>query len=180
MSIELVQQGDYNVNLQYVLEQYKDSEKMQAMIVAFNDEMSKVENAVFELRDNFFLTTAEGVQLDTIGSIFGEERRGRNDTEYRAAIAVTGTSFYSGTPEDIYAQVKLLFGATLVEYHDSTSMEPASFILISDGNYTKADLDRMSPAGVSAYAGKYLIQEDPQGFYLQTESGKNLIVLLGV
>jgi len=77
---------DYNYNLNLMIQQYKDKPKFKAILEANNVQANDLETALFEIRDNFWIETAEGVQLDTIGIIVNEKRLGRNDTDYRDAI----------------------------------------------------------------------------------------------
>jgi len=175
MSIEITQQVDYNTNLELLLEQYKYSDNMVAMISAFNDQMTEVESALFEIRDEFYLDTAVGVQLDTIGTIFNELRKGRTDTEYRAEIRRKGATFLSGRPEDIITQLKVLYNATTADYYGpERTGEVASYIIVNDGTATQQDLEIMSPAGVRSQNGRYLLTNT--GGYLKTNSDNRIIV----
>ena len=60
---------DYNYNLILMIQQYKDKPKFKGIVEGMNDQANDLETAIFEIRDNFWLDTAEGVQLDVIGII---------------------------------------------------------------------------------------------------------------
>ena len=69
-----------------MIQQYRDKPKFKGIIESMNAQADDLETAIFEIRDNFWLETSEGVQLDVIGIIVGEERLGKSDTDYRNAI----------------------------------------------------------------------------------------------
>ena len=106
MSGEIVQKTTYSDILDLLLEQYKDSTNLKALleIEAVND--LAVEDALFEVRDCYWLSTAVGVQLDVIGSIVRVPRQGLSDTDYRAAITANTVINYSGSPEEVISYLK--------------------------------------------------------------------------
>lgn len=62
------------------------------------------------------LYTALGAQLDGIGSIVGEARRGRSDFDYRRAIIIRiAINTSKGTPEDAINVFALVTGSTIVQ-----------------------------------------------------------------
>lgn len=116
MSKEIVQITDYNINLDLLISQYKNKENFKGILQAQNSQANDLEDAIFEVRDEFWLSTAEGDQLDIIGSIHKETRQGRNDTDYRAAINVRIVlNNGSGEAETIIKALTDLFGATTVQ-----------------------------------------------------------------
>lgn len=173
MSIEIVKQTDYDDNFTLLLEQFKDSDNLKGILSAFNTEMEKVEDALFEIRDNFYLATAEGDQLDTLGLIFNEDRQGRSDTDYRNAIQSKAEVLYSGTPEGIYTQLKLLYGATTLQYSPADAGDYALYYMSTDAVITEEQLEVLSPAGVTVLLGKLLVLEN--GDYLVFENGDNIL-----
>lgn len=173
MSIEIVKQTDYDVNFDLLLEQFKDSDNLKNILSCFNTEMEKVEDALFEIRDNFYLAVAEGDQLDTIGLIFNESREGRSDDDYRDAIQAKAERLYSGTPEGIYEQLRLLYGATNLQYSPPATGEYALYYMSTDAVITEAQLEVLSPAGVSVLLGLLLALEN--GDELVFENGDNIL-----
>lgn len=69
-----------------LVEQFEDSDKFQAMVAAFSRQVQEVEDVLFDLRIKRYLSLAEGKQLDGIGEIVGEPRKGRNDVDYKLGI----------------------------------------------------------------------------------------------
>lgn len=55
-------------------------------VIPFSEEIQKIENSLYDLKTKRGLTTAEGAQLDIIGEIVGEDRNGKSDIDYLAAI----------------------------------------------------------------------------------------------
>lgn len=147
---DITQITDYDERiLPLVLEQYKDSPRLLSIIRGMNGQADDLEAALFELRDLFWLDTAEGNQLDMIGAIFGESRGGRSDADYRLAIKGASARRLSGTPEDIITALRAFTGATFVKY-SRTGI--ADFTVETDGIFTDAQLDALCPAGVRGNA----------------------------
>jgi hypothetical protein len=172
---EIVQIIDYSVNLQLLQEQYKKSVKLIGIIEADNDQADDLETALFEIRDLYYLSTATGVQLDVIGNIFGVDREGLNDTDYRKAIEARSSLIGSGEPEFIILILKELYGATYVDYRLGSCITPASYLLDTDATVTTNELEIYSPAGVQPYILFFLI--DAQSNFIVDANGNNIIVV---
>jgi len=147
MSIEIIQKTDYSTNLTLILEQFKNSTRLKGVIDSMNDQADDLEKAIFEIRDFFYVDTAIGVQLDVIGSIFSEDRLGRDDTDYRAAIKTKGSTITSGEPESIIAILRELFGGTFVTFFQAI-LTPAAYYVQTDAVITTAEMKIFSAAGV--------------------------------
>jgi hypothetical protein len=173
---EIEKKTDQSLDLKLVLAQYKNSTNLLAVISTNDKQAQDLENAFFEIRDEFYLDTAVGVQLDIIGKIFKVERKGLNDDEYRALIKSTSSSIGSGEPEFIIGALKSLYGATFVDYYPGYPGEPASFTVITDAVVTEPELTILAPAGVKAYIGGFLEFEDSSGFLL-LEDGSSLLII---
>lgn len=130
------------------------SARLWSIIAAAGLEADSIEQALFEIRDNFYMTTAEGVQLDTIGSIFGVPREGLGDDDYRGQLVIRAASFFSGTPEDIISACANLLGGTSTQF---VPMFPAGFTLFTDASITKASLEILAPAGVEVFLGDFIV-----------------------
>lgn len=148
---DITQITDYSAILNLLAEQYKNSEKMRGILDAMCDSADDLEAALFEIRSQFWIDTAEGKQLDILGVIFGIERAaGVTDADYREQIEFKLTNlFASGTPEDIINALLGLYGGTYVDY--SRDGLTASFNIVTDATITQAELERISPAGVGAH-----------------------------
>jgi hypothetical protein len=173
MAIEIQQITDYTINLSLLLEQYKKSTKLNGLIDSTCDQADDLESALFELRNLFYLATAEGIQLDIIGSIFGVERMGLNDDDYRSLIAFFGSFIKSGEPESIITILKRIYAATFVTYIPSYPAVPAGYYLITDATITLAELEVLSPAGVQPYLAGFLLDE--AGNNIVDEEGNKIL-----
>lgn len=164
--------NDYSVNLDLLLEQYKDSENLKGVIDASNDQADDLETALFEIRDLFYLDTATGVQLDIIGIIFSVLRAGLSDEDYREVISVRAALITSGEPESIITILKLLFEATFVDYFPAY---PAGYALLTDSTININELEVFSPSGVQPYLLESLKFEDDTP--IEFENGDLLFIV---
>lgn len=141
MSVEIARINDLNVNLDLTLEQYKEKAKYLSLISSFNDQLQKIENALFEIRDNFWLDTAIGVQLDAIGSIFNIQRTSLDDEIYRADIRSKAVSSTSGTPNEILS-ILLEYGYVDIEYLEPKDLGiPAAYAVVLDAGFNVGVLE---------------------------------------
>ena len=69
-----------------LVEQFEGSSKFNEILDAFSNQVQEIEDVIFDLRMKRFLSIAEGEQLDGIGQIVGELRKGRNDVDYRVGL----------------------------------------------------------------------------------------------
>jgi len=69
-----------------IVEQFEDSENFLAMIDSFSNQVQEIEDVFFDLKIKRYLSIAEGAQLDGIGDIVGERRKGKNDSDYKQAL----------------------------------------------------------------------------------------------
>ena len=76
-----VQEGLANL-----VQQFKDKPDLAALLTSYLEQIQDLETAYFGLLTERTLNAAVGVQLDGIGAIVGEDRRGRDDADYRLAI----------------------------------------------------------------------------------------------
>ena len=65
---------------------FKDQPNMVGFITPFLEQIQELENVWYDLYLLRTLTYATGAQLDGLGAIVGEPRKGKNDVDYRAAI----------------------------------------------------------------------------------------------
>lgn len=149
MPVDIVKIEDYTVNTKLIIEQYKKSTNLKGMIDAIQKQADDLETALFEIRDLYYLSTAEGIQLDYIGIIFGVERQGLSDNDFRTLISATASLRTSGEPESIITILKVLYGATFVDYIPAYPTVPAAFYLITDSTISQQFLERISPSGVA-------------------------------
>jgi hypothetical protein len=159
--------SDYKINADLLLAQFQDSQKLKGMMQAMGDSRNDLETAIFEIRSEFEIDSAVGDQLDILGSIFAEDREGRDDTEYRQAIKAKGARQYSGEPESIIEILKASYGATYVHYRPYYD---AKYYISTDVDITSEDLIPISPAGVQPFV---------EGYYLVDALGRYIVDALG-
>ena len=165
MSTEIVQVTDYNErNLPLVLEQFKNSPNVIKLISIFNDQVEALEGAAFEVRDYFWIDTAEGTQLNTIGDILNTPRDGRNDTEYRLYLREVIALNFSGTPEDIINVLLTLFNFTSPVYlfRETTMATYLIYDYLGGGGIAHSALWPYSPAGVLGLFVDNIWHGDPE------------------
>lgn len=82
----------------------------EKLIATYITQIQTLEQVFFQLLNERGLTTSQGVQIDGIGQIVGEERNVRNDTDYlRALEGKILINLSSGTLEELLAIIlKLL------------------------------------------------------------------------
>lgn len=77
------------------------------------NQLQQLETVFYDLLERRLLD-GEGAQLDGVGDIVGEPRRGRADSAYKIRLAVRILlNVSSGTPEEILAMIRLLAGDDL-------------------------------------------------------------------
>lgn len=150
-----------------LVQQFKDKAKLEAWLAAYVAQIQDLEDVFFQLLEDRVLDTAVGVQLDGLGDIVGEERKGKSDESYRTWIrGRIRANRSSGTPEDMLEVADLITDANALaieEYY------PAAFNLIifdaleENIDDVEAILDAASPAGVRAHV-EYRLSPESQLF----------------
>lgn len=166
---ELVKITDYDFVLELLIQQYKDKPNCFAMLQTISKQAEDLETALFELRDEFWISTAMGDQLDVLGAIQGEIRYGKNDTDYRTAIQVRILiNSGSGEFETLITALTGLFGATSVHLQNQGN---ANLYLWTDIVLTQSiynNLAEITAAGVKLWAvggsdNPFVFYDDPDG-----------------
>lgn len=152
MSLEKI--PDYKVDLELIMEQWKNSSNLLGIITAALNRGNDMEDAIFEVRDLTNLDTATGINLDVLGKPWNESRENRPDDDYRIAIKRKKLEFYSGAPEEIISILKGSYGASFVMYYPQY---PGKYITVSDSEVTQEQQDEISMAGVTGFKGGHLI-----------------------
>ena len=110
--------------------QFMEAENLQDLIRVFGDEMDEIEEIAFQLLTERNIDGV-GAQLDILGEIVGEPRRGKTDAEYRDAIRFKiAINTANSTEPHITAAAKILTQATTVLVQDQY---PASIQLFTNG-----------------------------------------------
>jgi hypothetical protein len=124
---------------------YLDKPNFTSLMKIISTIFTDIQTTNFELRDKFWLEDATGEQLNFIGLLWGLERSGRNNDDYRAAIYVEIERTSSGTINEIKSSLLGSYNGTFVNYF---AIYPAAYILETDAVITQAELEAISPAGV--------------------------------
>jgi hypothetical protein len=103
-----------------LVSEFQDKPNIASFLSAFTLQTQLDEDMLFQFMNAFMLRTAIGNQLDLIGEIVGQARRGRNDFEYRLAIFLqiainTAKGTANGTIE-IFTMVTGASNVHLLEY----------------------------------------------------------------
>lgn len=105
--------------LDRLVTQFKDKVRVEGLIAAFTDQLQDAEDVVGDFLDFRHVDTAQGAQLDVIGKLVGEKRKGRNDDLYRlwlrARIAINTSR---GTPQDLIKVFNIITGSTKSNIHE--------------------------------------------------------------
>jgi hypothetical protein len=174
--IQLKTLEEYNEDTKDLsISQFK-REKYLAKLSGFNAQLEEIEGVMQELLSERDINNSVGAQLDVVGSIVNESRRGRIDPEYRAAIKQRISLRFSGTPEDIIEIVLALYGGTYVDYVPTF---PGKFHITTDATVTSSDLIDITPAGV----GGYVITDclvDALGNFIVDANGDSICTVLEI
>lgn len=151
----------------YIPEQYKNSEKLLALVNSCMAQFDDLETAFFEILQALNLADAIGPALDYLGAIVGVKRNpGESDTQYRERI-VSGLNLLNlPGPEALRMVIKFLTGADSVGLFPNW---PAEMYYVLDGG-TDADLSNIEKSsmtsGASLVRGTFLCMEPGEGGYL--------------
>jgi hypothetical protein len=112
--------------------------RTSALLASWLDEVQQAEDALWQLLVERWLSSAVGDQLDVLGRIVGEPRRGRDDDTYRLWISARNlVSRSSGKTTELLAIVRTLVAPEVVieleEYY------PAAFVMRLHGTFTLDD-----------------------------------------
>lgn len=125
---------------------------MRELLAAFAQEEQELEFVASDLIMIKFIDNATGDQLDILGEYVGEDRNGRLDVPYRAAIKLRGKlNASNGEPETIIEYARQLTTAIDVTF---VELYPGKVLLqiVSNNPVTPAILaliQKISPAGVA-------------------------------
>lgn len=132
--------------------QFREKARLEALLSAFIAEAQDLEDALFELLEERGLDAAVGVQLDRLGELLGEERRGLEDSAYRLRLKVRiQRNLAQGEPERMIEVLRLLTGSDVVELWEPF---PAVVRITFDGQDVGSDaelkqiMDSLASAGV--------------------------------
>lgn len=132
--------------------QDKEQPNRVALIESIGAEIQDAENSLGDVFDQHFIDNAVGAQLDGLGEIVDEDRKGKADPEYRTVLKAKDRALRSnGSPEDLIAVVRLVISAVAFALEE---MFPAHVKISMEVNGLDAPeiatlLSLARPAGVS-------------------------------
>lgn len=155
-------------SLSRIIEQYKCSPSMQAMIEAIVDQVQILEDESFGLFSRLDLANATGVLLDQYGTIIGLDRNGLDDDTYRLFLfAKIGQNTSNGEPERVIDAYKLLSNSSQVHLQEYF---PAGIGLSGDGDFNNASLEDVYEVIQSIVAAGVrvdsLVSSDPDCYFV--------------
>jgi hypothetical protein len=141
------------------------SSNLSSRLIGIIDQIQEIEDQAFQLLEDRALSTAEGEQLDQLGTVIGVERGSLDDDEYRIVLGAQITiNTAHGTPEEIISVIAALTNSTQVQLNE---FFPASIEVTFNGDPINAatllsSFDKVVAAGV----GRILIKRSatPFGF----------------
>ncbi len=90
-------------------EQFKEKTNYVALLDALVSPIQEAEDAMWQLYSERWIDTAEGDQLDNLGTIVGRDRGGLDDDDYRAYLrAQVAANRSNGTVADLIAIARLV------------------------------------------------------------------------
>lgn len=136
-----------------LLQQYKESAKLKALLDAFHAQVQELENVFNDLYISRVINAASGQVLDDMGTIVGQARIGFDDIRYRSLLfSKVGENTSQGDPEKVLQVVKLLAVANIAQiqewYPAGYGLYFSNSIPINLINFFYERLDRVDPAGV--------------------------------
>jgi hypothetical protein len=132
-------------------EQYKNSPNLKTLISCVIEEIQEIEDLAFDFYKNGWVETGVGDILDMWGKILGEDRFGRIDANYRAALLTRiQMNRAGGQAGAIMRAIRNILNPKTILW---TDLYPASFQLFVETDNTDIDLkaliSSMKVAGVS-------------------------------
>lgn len=166
-----------SLGISRLLEQFKDKNNINELMISFLEQPEDLESANFELLNDRNVATAIGEQLDVIGLLVNEFRGGRDDEEYRQAIY--GRIFVNnseGTPEEVMSALKIMTNATRVQMWEHY---PSSVILLSNGGNFPSGLCSAMNDVLPVASGIFFIIEDPlEDTFIPSEADQEDLLLV--
>lgn len=94
-----------------LLPQFSDKQKIVGMVSSFLSPTTEIISAANEISEGYYIETAIGAQLDSLGKLVNEYRLTRNDADYRNAIkARIVVNNATGSSSNFIKMLKLVLG----------------------------------------------------------------------
>jgi len=140
------------------IDQYKDKPRLAALLSSYITQIQSAEDILWGVILQRDVDTATGDQLDKLGRLVGQPRRGLDDDTYRVAIKARIRANGSlGHPNDIIETAQLALSMTSPSALIFYELYPASWIVDAidpvtiDARYVADVLRSASPAGVGGH-----------------------------
>ena len=115
-----------------LIEQYKESTNLIAILDAFINQVQSLEDAIHSLYLGRWLDQATGKVLDDFGTIIGQGREGFDDDFFRILIYVKmAENISQGETEQVISTYKIITRATICQLQENF---PAGISLLSNGS----------------------------------------------
>lgn len=102
-----------------LISQYQSKPVIEALLDAFVGVFQELEDVLWQIVDSRILDAATGAQLDLLGRIVNEIRRGRSDADYRVGIRIKVIVLRSkGRTIDVISVAALSNAPNIPRYHD--------------------------------------------------------------
>lgn len=141
---DLVEQG-----LNRLPSQFQGKPIVEGVLKSYLEQLELAQLDIFAILNGRGISTAIGAQLDLIGKIVGEARKGRTDEPYRQALYLRiFINNSEGTPNDLIQLLKISTQASATGYWEHY---PASVHLLTNGTIDSSlpsSLKKAAPAGV--------------------------------
>jgi hypothetical protein len=109
--------------INHLIELFRDGPRNQAILQVMLGQFQEIENVIWDMLTAFDLDSAEGAQLDVLGVVLNEQRGGRDDEDYRAALRVVILVYKSNgkLPEMLEISQQLVPSASIVMAEPATA-----------------------------------------------------------
>jgi len=95
--------------LDRLITQYKNKTNIEGVIKSFSTQIQELENVLFQVLDDTWVSTSTGQQLDNLGVLLNQSRGSLDDDDYRALLLITISKYNSETTiEDIISIFNVL------------------------------------------------------------------------
>lgn len=139
------------IGLSRLAGQFDSSENLKKLLTESLRPLITVEQDFEDLKNNRWIETAVGDQLDGLGNIVGELRQGRDDETYRRALRFrVFVNVSEATPPVIITALKFFTEPTDAQYIE---VYPATAMLYTNGYFVdfriQSQIQDISPAGIA-------------------------------
>ena len=145
IQIDHVTQG-----LSRLITQWQDKPVVVGLLKSYMEQINAVEDTLFQMLEERGIYEAIGVQLDVLGALFGVDRLGRDDGDYRSAILLRIAQLQDdGTTEVFMATLRNISNSDLVDFWEHDSGDVHAYLGGGVTSKTYSQVENAVPAGVN-------------------------------